>query len=188
MMKNKSIKTRRDLYQFIGSVEEKILTPKKMLFPEKEYKKDILCLNQVVRKDAQVHSEVKKIYFGNIRVLAILSISMFFIVIGLIAIFSGHARLYLLGHAKYGLIGKIADYLFFPSLAIEILSLIALFSLGGRMAGVVAEYQSFLYWYKEQIKKRPEWEINKIIQEVRIPKYKIILTKFFGVWMVYVKK
>ena len=174
------------MYRFIEKIEK---AQGKMLFPNKQQKEDILCLNQIVKKDVQVHSEIEKKYMGYWRILIILAKALFFIIVVLLVIFIGHAHVNSDGTSRYGYIGKLRDYLFFPCLILGALTLITFSFLDAQIiGGIRAKFHSFLYWYKENIKQRPEWEINKIIQEVHVPKYKTILTKIFGVWLVYVKK
>ena len=188
MMKNKPIETQRDLYQFIERIEKNFSPSKKILFPSKRYGNEILYLNNVLKKDLRTHHEIRKRHIIISQISIILLNFLFWLSLFLIVFFGYHSDFHLRGTIKYGLLGRIKDCIYFPCIAIMIISFITGLSLLPRIAAMKVEFQSFLYWYKEHIKKRPEWEINKIIQEVRIPKYKIILTKIFCVWMVYVKK
>ncbi len=188
MKKNKPIATRRDLCQFIESLEKKSSASKRLLFPDKHCTKDILYLNCVVKKDVQVRSEVKRKYFGSLRILIVLSIILCFVAYFLLALFAKHAYLYSSGRIEFGYIGKIADYTWVLCFILFFLSFFAIFPLLTPIARVASGFDSFLYWYKENIKKRTEWEVNQLIDGVRVPKYRTIIAKIFGVWMVYVRK
>jgi hypothetical protein len=187
MMKNKKIKNRKDLYRLIYRIDRK--TSEKMtflgLYSNKQYRQDVLWAKEILKTDRSIKFNIKKKYilgqyFSYVLLVFIpLCMIMLCFMYFRMAAFKGK-----LNGIFYSFGNAVSGWLFIVSVIIIV---IYFWQLSTRKR-VEDSFVCLLRWYKENIKNRPEREINQIIQQVHIPWYKKGFAYIFGIWSIFVLK
>ncbi len=189
-MKNKP-QTRRDLCHLIDRLHSMMWAKSAIsLFFNNQFKNDTLFISSIIKNDDKIRPKIHKRYicgqyfsylFGFLLPLSLLAFFTLFAHLS-IAKYRSDGRL---DDIIFGTIGNIRNWLYIPCVLILIIYVVRLIDIGGKSE---SKFMALLRWYKEEIKKRPEWEINKIIKQSHIPWYTKIITHLTGIWVVYTLK